>query len=773
MIGYYYDQLGNRNSAIVYYELALSYYRSFKSYIDMVEMLLELSVLYLSEFDLDKGISYADKALFISENQNLSEQLIKASTVLGLPMVMIGIPEKAIPYFELALKKLHTFTLDEENYNVEDYNYDNSILQLLLGISYAQLGDRERAFQYFEEGLLFANKIENDDALINFCKGYFFSIKLNFDEALKYFKKTIRDPKISTTWVSLAPITYNQIGGIYLLKEDYQKSFEYIMKSLSISTKNKIYVSQIESLIHLTSLSMIKNESDKSIEYLTYLVGIIEEQLQYATTEYRIDLFENLLIYYEWLTMYQILDDNYHLAIETLELSKYKQLKEQLGLVGDKLSEKEFDFTNIDITENEVIVSFDLINESKQSLYKTSKTLYGENNPFFDVLEIQDKETNYDLLLTTVVYKENESLMYYYNISVKDTLIFNDNMPDLSIMVKLYRYYLKFDRKKAYELSKTIYDYLIEPVKPIIENYTRLIVIPDPVISGLPFETLVDDEENYLIDKYDITYIQSYSILNILQKREYRNKRKPLLAFGGAVYNSIDEDSIYIEGISVDELEKTIYDRITSRGSLRAAYTSLGYSNWSNLPGSYNEVVHLSQVIDNTDIITMDKVTENKIKELSKIGDLSNYRMIHFAMHGVVIPERPELSALVFSQFKNELNDEDGFLRMGEIAELDIQADFINLSACETGLGKVYSSEGIIGLTQAFMVAGANSVSVTLWPVADEATSTFMTSVYTKISEGIPYSLAIIKTKREFISGVYGEEYKDPFYWAPFVYYGK
>jgi hypothetical protein len=111
---------------------------------------------------------------------------------------------------------------------------------------------------------------------------------------------------------------------------------------------------------------------------------------------------------------------------------------------------------------------------------------------------------------------------------------------------------------------------------------------------------------------------------------------------------------------------------------------------------------------------------------------------------------------------------------MGEIAELDIKADFVNLSACETGLGKIYGGEGVVGLTQSFLLAGANAVSVSLWMVADESTSQFMVSMYDRIQDKeISYADAMTEVKRRFINGNYGEVYKAPYYWAPFVYYGK
>ena len=120
------------------------------------------------------------------------------------------------------------------------------------------------------------------------------------------------------------------------------------------------------------------------------------------------------------------------------------------------------------------------------------------------------------------------------------------------------------------------------------------------------------------------------------------------------------------------------------------------------------------------------------------------------------------------------INNDIPLLSYNSTGWSDIKADFVNLSACETGLGKIYKGEGVVGLTQAFMIAGANAMSVTLWPVADESTSIFMREMY-KIAEELDMSYleSMSTVKRKFIKGDFGDEYRDPYYWAPFVYYGE
>lgn len=769
-----YRELGDLNAAIHYGEKSLEYYGQQNSYPEIVGVLLTLSELYISTYKFDIGFSYAEQALSISNKFDLGYESILATSIIGFHFLMINKPDIAVTIYEKVNKELTSLSDTDSSYNIEDYYYDVTVLQLVLGIAYTQLGDHAGATQCFKRGLATAEQFRFNDFLINYCRGYFYSTQNKFKEAMKCYKEALKDSETLSTWEWLAPIVYNEIGAIYYLSKDYKNSLRNIKKSISISSSNNNYAAQLESLIILAIQSIMQDDTNEAIKWLKYCILIIEEQLPILPDTYKREQYENLLIYYEFLAMSLINVDSTFQAIECLEYSKYKTLKKQLGVTDNKYHEEEFDFTNIDLDEDKIIISYDLINESYHSIYRTSKSLYGENNPFFAAMDFQDKESNYDILFSTVIYNENGNLKYDYTIGLKDSAFFDDKIPDLRTMVKLYRYYIKYDKIKADELSRRLYNYLIEPYKPYLDKYKKIIIMPDPHLAKLPFETLKDKDGSALVNNCEIQYVQSYSIYNILQNRDFQHDRIPLLAFGGANYeNNLQKDSIDIKTDSNSNIKESIYGSIASRGSLRYAYTALGFSNWNNLPGSLNEIMQISKIINNTKVIKGDEVTENKIKTLSANKELSRYQMLHFAMHGVVIPEYPEMSALVFSQADQDTNNEDGYLRVSEIADLKINADFVNLSACETDLGKVYSSEGVINLTQAFMIAGANSVLATLWQIDDVATSVFMTSFYQKIADGVPYSLAITDTKREFISGYHGEDYKAPYYWAPFVYYGK
>jgi len=309
------------------------------------------------------------------------------------------------------------------------------------------------------------------------------------------------------------------------------------------------------------------------------------------------------------------------------------------------------------------------------------------------------------------------------------------------------------------------------------EGITSLIIVPDGLLGVVPFETFRGIDDRYLIERFDISYAQSLVVALRSIRRGRPASRQPLLAFGGAVYEapSTPARSGAVEpgDLALGDLEgvrQEVAGLIVSGGSTRGAYSRMGMDTWQNLPGTLEEVTLIEGIVEGADIYTGSEVTESFVKELSDDGTLSNYAVIHFATHGIVVPDLPELSAVVLSQFAEEDGDEDGYLTMREISGLDLAADFVNLSACETGLGKVYQGEGVVGLTQAFLIAGANALSVSLWQVADESTVAFMTGLYSLVQEqGFGYAEAMSAMKRRFLQG---DSYANPFFWAPFVFYG-
>lgn len=152
--------------------------------------------------------------------------------------------------------------------------------------------------------------------------------------------------------------------------------------------------------------------------------------------------------------------------------------------------------------------------------------------------------------------------------------------------------------------------------------------------------------------------------------------------------------------------------------------------------------------------------------------DVTKYRVLHIATHGLLNAERPQFTGLVLSLVGNK--SEDGFLRTDEVFNLRLGSPLVILSACETGLGKEKRGEGVMGLTRAFIYAGAPTVGVSLWSVADKSTADLMTDFYGRLLvKGTPSPVTPSAAMREAqLAMIAGKKYSAPFYWAPFILIG-
>ena len=304
-----------------------------------------------------------------------------------------------------------------------------------------------------------------------------------------------------------------------------------------------------------------------------------------------------------------------------------------------------------------------------------------------------------------------------------------------------------------------------EKIIPTLEKYagnsSHWIISADEELSVVPFETL-NYRDKLLIESADISYVPSLAVLNLMEKRErknsYLNRSKDLFAMGDAIY-AVDDITTFRAG------KQKFVDNLKNENE-KIDFTSL---RWYNIEGTAKEINKVSSFFDNKSIFRREQATEKNLRQLNKSGELSKYKYLLFATHGIFVPKNPQYSSIVLSQINNE--EYDGYVTVGEWMSYDLRSNLIYLSACETGLGGYQAGEGIVGIPYALTVAGNKDTVMSLWKVDDEATAEFTAAVFEKLSQGKSELQALNETKREFLKQD-NSAYKDPSVWAAFLLYG-
>jgi CHAT domain-containing protein len=151
------------------------------------------------------------------------------------------------------------------------------------------------------------------------------------------------------------------------------------------------------------------------------------------------------------------------------------------------------------------------------------------------------------------------------------------------------------------------------------------------------------------------------------------------------------------------------------------------------------------------------------------LPELPRAELVHVATHGIASESDPSRSGLWLAAGDSTLWP--GFLSVADIRMLKLDASLVTLSACETGLGRLERGEGVVGLTRAFLGAGAGSVVVSLWSVNDASTAMLMNAFYRELlTRGAARDVALATAKRALLARA---ETRAPFYWAPFVLVGE
>ena len=741
---------------------------------------------------LQKALSYGGKALEFAEKTGDQELLVRTIYFLTQAHSNLRQYEKAKEWIEKGIEATRRLTPGMYREAFEGLFYR------MLGADFLRRGDLQKAIEYLSYALGVQESrltyLAGRRAYLNpgtlQAAVHLVVISLdqlaeayqrtgNMEAAIKTYEKGIDLIKRFSARTPAESNFYQGLGQVYLAQKDFPRALENFKKALTLAESQQRPAAISSASIWIGD---VFNQSGKPAEAVPYYQSAIQQVESTRTLlqseEHRQSFFEGALGAYvkmmEALLSAGKAEDafNYGERARSRVFLDVLGSKVQLSKVKSGLVEEERALQERIASIKARLSAGDAEAETRpdEGLRKELSEAEQAYSAFLAKVRKQDKEQASLMSVEPLTLKQAQELLdpgttlveyfvtgavTYVWIVEKEKLRFVTvelSREKLSSLVKTLRetIFTLGEREKLNEASVSLYKQLIQPLLPHITG-KELIIVPHDVLHYLPFHALLSPEGKYLIESYPLYYLSSASLLQFTKEKR-RAKGDRVLALGNP-------------------------DLGDPRMNLRFAEL---------------EAREVQKLYPQSTVLLKREATEEKGKSLSPQHDI-----IHFASHAELSEDDPLSSAILLAKGGKE----DGRLEVREIFGMDLKANLIVLSACETGLGKLSSGDELVGLTRAFIYAGTPSVVASLWKVEDSSTAALMASFYknlktmSKVESLRQAQLALIRGEarsdllaRRGIGGVgkLGETPQSqsqssvpvsistshPYFWAPFILVG-
>ncbi len=644
------------------------------------------------------------------------------------------------------------------------HNFDKQfIINYSMGNKYLDLSETDSALFYFKRSFILANQCSLTDAksLSTGKLMVIFGDKKELDSVEYYYrlgKKLNAEKHPQPVDEFFDDYNYCQfLNSIGKYKECIS------MSRLFITNYENYADIDISNLLEITGMSYYGLKQTDSAEY--YLNRAIEHYLNYVKNNSELlykpltDIYPAFALLEKMALMKTKNDELFKLTEESRANAFFPKLTKTccpLETISIKKLSSELKSDEVAITFSKsslsglafgLAISHDTVMLVKEDHALLNKLLKNHEELNIDSLanQLNMAMQQVEKILTTEEIKTSSKLLFIIATNLNN-LMQHGNVRGASIIEPERKRDTKAEMAAFNEILYYIY---IKPFEKILQNKKTIYISGDYGSILIPFETLKNEKGEYLGSLYNIVYEPSFTVFHLLKAKSKTNHGR-MLALGNAAYSKFNPHNSKGRG----------YD-----------FAEDGYANWGDLPGTKNELSAIRNLLPEVVILDEDRLSESRLKELSDSNKLMDYDILHFAVHGMVSLNNYRDNSLVLTEKAG--NKEDGFLLFNEIANLHLNAGLVCLSACETAAGLPDQSQEVNNLPVAFFLAGANAVIASWWKVDDKATGIFMSDFYKSVfNDKKSYSEALHITRQHFIAGVFGETYKQPYYWAAFRYFG-
>lgn len=758
-----YQKLGQYEKALAFnhksLDLLLKYYPDKNFFISTNYN--NISAIKNDTGDYPSALKYLKKSLEIYIKKFGADSPILSSGYnnMAIHYVKIGENRKALAYLKKA-------------YEVRDKNSEDMSLATLydtMGGVYRLLKEYDKSLLYFQKSIELYKRLHKESSLdiastyLNF--GKYYEDKKEFDHAMSYYEKGKKiEEKILGRENLIVAEVYEAIGMIYMAKGENRRAKEYLMRVINIRKKllgeenhltkqayedlgglqynRKEYRSAYLNIKKSFDAFMLKRENFfmilDSADKRSYIKEnrekvqlLLESASELRDSEVASVTFDDWLNYKGTLferenaisRLYEKGDSNVEAKIDTMLLKK-KSLAKLYPHESKETERLEREISAIEI-ELEPKISEELDRVSRADILKGLK----DDELYIDYAKVGKRYFVFTL--------DSDDTLTFYRYSMSDS-------QEVSRLTIAFRNNLRGARDSR-KIASRLYDILMKHINLEKKSF---IISSDGLLRLLPFEALYNGRENrYLIEDREIRYIPSGKELIRLYSKKSKRSKKTIVIFDNPDFEA-DVSSTH-RGVRNDAIFKMKFGR---------------------LPETEVEAKAIKRVFSNRNIIEYQGKEANEENLLA----IAEPKILHIATHGFFLNSNlsnPMLkSGIALSGANKSLSEgrDDGVVTALKLSGLNLKnTELVVLSACKTGVVAMDSTDGISGLSKAFIQAGAGNIVASLWSVNDKGTKDLMELFYQEIAKGEGYSRALQEAKLKMI-----EDKVSPFIWASFFIYG-
>jgi CHAT domain-containing protein/tetratricopeptide (TPR) repeat protein len=796
-IGVVYESLGETQKALDCYNKALPLYIAASDRRREAYTLNNIGVVYRSLGDNQKALDYHNQALMRLRAVRDPRGEAAALTNIGIVYRYLGENQKALDHQNQALTQLraagdrygealalhniglvYLFSLGEKQ-KALDYNNQALLLRQAIGdrygeastlnnigLAYASLGEKQKALDYYNQALPLRRAVgdRGGEAATLYCiakverdLGNLNGARSRIEDALKIIE-SLRT-KIEIT--QLRTSYFASVRDYYEVYIDLLMQLHKLKPGAGLDAAALQAGERARARTLLEMLAEARADIRQGIDPKLLERELSLQQLLSSKAEYQ----RQLLTERNSEVQTQAVQKEIEATVEELQNVEAQIRKDSSNYAALKYPEP-LSLSEIQqqlLNDDTLFLEFSL-GEERSYLWAVTPTSIAS----FELpkrAKVEETARRVYELLTARTYTEDE----------KEQLKNKDRRKvDLALKAHLARV-AKAD-SEYWDATAALSNMVLGPAAELLGR-KRLVIVSEGVLQYIPFAALPPPQSKGLASKtplvveHEFINLPSATTLAVV-RRELSNRipaQKMVAVFADPIFSKSDKRVINHQP-GKDEGEATamtpaIIDAETAAREfgIRGDFEPLVYSRF--------EAKAISSLVQAGGCKLALDFEASRATAMSP--ELTSYRIIHFATHGLLNSEHPALSGLVLSMVDVNSNPQDGFLRLQDIYNLNLPADLVVLSACKTGLGKDIKGEGLVGLTRGFMYAGAARVMSSLWTVSDKATSELMRNFYKAMLEenGMSPAAALHDAQIKMWRKEKGK-LSHPYYWAGFILQG-